>query len=324
MHLDKITETIRNFSGIREKREISVINNYLYPKQKTCPLDEDGVVLPNGQNYTIAACDAIQQKICSASPEFAGRSAVLASVNDVAAMGGHPILVLNSVGARDESSLGKFFKGMSEAADLFGLNIAGGHLLPIGTANCISVTVIGKAKRPVFSTTLKTGHRLIMVADLNGRRPADWRFAWNSTFGKSPRLIRGRYTTIRKIAEEGLYAAGKDISNAGVIGTAAIMLESSEMGAIIDLDTIAVPNGISPIDWYRAFLSFGFVFGVQKKHTDSVIRRTRRQGLWAGIIGVVCNDKRVILKQNTQSSILFDWEQDWILRRPGALAAKGG
>lgn len=316
MHLDKITETIRNFSGIRDKREIPIINNFFYPKSKTNGLDEDAVIIKTGKNYWVIACDAIQQKFCQAYPEFAGRSAVLASVNDVAAMGGRPILIVNSVGAKNESSLGDIFKGMSEAASLFGLNISGGHLLPIGTNNCISVTVIGRAKAPLLSTTLKPGDRLLMVCDHKGQRPMASRFAWNSTFDKTSRQIRSRYSAIRNIAEEGFFSAGKDISNAGIIGTASIMLESSGMGAVIDLDAITIPESIPPVDWYRSFLSFGFIFGLKEKDIADVMKRIRRQGLRPEIIGTVCNNKKVILKQNSQSSILFNWKRDWILKKP--------
>jgi selenophosphate synthetase-related protein len=311
--LKRIAELVRNFPGLTRKREIHLVQKALGRLAPRGLLDEDGVLARHGQEFIVAACDAIIPRLCESDPYFAGKSAVLASVNDVAAMGGRPVLIVNSIGAPDGKSLKKLVRGMADAASLFGLPIAGGHLLPLGGAAGVTVTVVGLAKRPLLSSTLKTGHRLIVVADPLGRRPRSWRFGWDST-GNTRRRIRGHYSVLRKLAEQGLLTAGKDISNPGLLGTLALLLETSRKGGVIELSAIRHPSAMPGQDWYRAFFSFGFVLGARKKDVAEVLGRLRGRGLWADVAGRVTRDTKVILSRGGEQALLFDWKRDCFLK----------
>lgn len=314
MDIKQIINGIRKFEGLTRKREIPSALKAMGSLAPDNILDEDGVLLRHGGGYIVIACDSIQPEICRKAPYFAGRSAVFASVNDVAAMGGKPLKIVNASGAEDEDNLKKIIWGMAEAAQIFGLTIDGGHILPTGSASNATVTVVGTAKKPLLSSTLSPDHLLLFVTDLKGTRPNNWRHAWNTTTGKSNQQIRGRYTALRRLAEEGMLTAGKDISNAGILGTIAILLETSNVGGIIDLKAIKIPRGITPLDWYCTFLSFGFILGMQRKNRKKVISRLKRKGLFANIIGYATSSSEVILEHETDTAILFDWKYDTIIK----------
>ncbi|MBC2716301.1 MAG: hypothetical protein HF978_13410 [Desulfobacteraceae bacterium] len=314
--LDKISETIREFQGIKLKREISVVKDILGDQADTQMLHDDGVFFSEGDRFIVTACDAILPMICKKMPRFAGRSAVVATVNDLYAMGATPSVIMNSIGAKTNEDLAEILVGMKDAAEIFGIKIHGGHLMPIGSPNSITVTAVGTSKKPILSTTLKDSDCLLMVFDTKGVTPDNYPLAWNSTFGRDPKEVRRNYEMLHRISDQGLLTAGKDISNAGLIGTTAILLETSDKGAVIDIDKIIVPENISPINWYRSFFSFGFIFGVSKENEDVVIREFKNSGLSANTIGKVNNTHKIILKTGEQTETLFNWGKDSILRRP--------
>ncbi len=314
MNIRKIAEKIRGFEGISYKRQIRMINDSIKNSGMNINLDEDGVVFKAGDEYCVAACDAIQQELCSKAPYNAGRAAIVASVNDIYAMGGRPLVILNAVGAENKNDIGAIVKGMADAASLFGLKINGGHLLPIGTKNSVSVTIIGKAKNPIKSTTLKKEDRLILISDLIGEQSPAWKFSWNSTFDKSQRKVRSNYNVIGSLSEKGCFTAGKDISSAGILGTVSILLESSGKGSVLDLEKIDSPPGVDRIDWFRSFLSFGFIFGVKKNNVEDVAKRIKKCGLCANIIGTVDDSNAVFIKKGNDTELLFDWSIDKILK----------
>ena len=54
--------------------------------------------------------------------------------------------------------------------------------------------------------------------------------------------LRGDLELLPQLAEDGLCDAAKDISMAGTLGTALMLLECSQVGARIDLDAHSAPQ----------------------------------------------------------------------------------
>ena len=314
MDPEKIAGLVREYPGLARKREIPFAAKAMGSLALPGLLEEDGAFVHDKNGYLIAACDAIMPQLCASAPYFAGRSAVLASVNDVAAMGGKTLMLVNAAGGTDEENLTQIMRGMAEGAAVFGLPIHGGHLMPLGDPNSVCVTAVGRAKKILRSSTVLPGHALVVVAALSGQRAKSWRYGFDSTFCANPRTVRARYTAFRKLAEEGAFSAAKDISNPGVLGTLAVLLETSRVGALIDLDAIPVPEGMPREDWFLAFASFGFVCGMPQSRVKAVTARLRRLGVWAGAVGRATGDDRVLIKSQGQEALLFDWRKDSILR----------
>jgi selenophosphate synthetase-related protein len=84
----------------------------------------------------------------------------------------------------------------------------------------------------------------VAAIDLRGRFQEPYAY-WNASTGAPAERLRADLEVLPGLAEAGLVRAAKDISMAGVIGTALMLLECSGKGAVIDLD--AVPARRRPI-----------------------------------------------------------------------------
>ena len=54
--------------------------------------------------------------------------------------------------------------------------------------------------------------------------------------------LQTHWELLVKLAEAGLYNAGKDVSIGGIIGTTLMLLETSNVGETLDLDAILCPE----------------------------------------------------------------------------------
>src|SRR6202012_2219561 len=102
-----------------------------------------------------------------------------------------------------------------------------------------------------------------------------------------PERLRGDLALLPEIAEHGLSRAAKDVSQAGIVGTAA-MLAGCSRGAIeIGLDAITPPRGVSLPRWLKTFPSYGFLLSVASSNIETVLRLFAARDLHAAVIGTV-------------------------------------
>ena len=165
----------------------------------------------------------------------------------------------------------------------------GGHLHPDSPVDCpaLSVTIIGRAKKLLRSHLAAAGDRLVLAVDLDGRAGCRSVVSWDANSGKSPEALRHRLEALPLVAESGAAFAAKDVSNAGILGTAAIMLENSGKGADIDLDAIPRPDSLTLEQWLLCFQSFGFILSVPPENIDQVFSIFSERGITAAVIGEV-------------------------------------
>ncbi|MEO1460059.1 MAG: aminotransferase class I/II-fold pyridoxal phosphate-dependent enzyme, partial [Pseudomonadota bacterium] len=74
------------------------------------------------------------------------------------------------------------------------------------------------------------------------------------------------------VAAGGAAHAAKDISQGGVIGTAAMLCECSGVGLTIDLDAVPAPPGADPARWLTAFPSYGYLFATAPEGVPDLLR----------------------------------------------------
>jgi selenophosphate synthetase-related protein len=72
---------------------------------------------------------------------------------------------------------------------------------------------------------------------------------------------------------------------AGVVGTALMLLECSNIGGVIDLDAIPRPDHVPLARWLTAFPSFGYLLSVRPDRTPAVLARFAERGIAAAGIG---------------------------------------
>ena len=214
---------------------------------------DDGAPVPGSD--LVAACDAILPAMVARDPEWAGWCSVLVNVNDLAAMGAHPVGLLDALGARDASFAARVLRGLREASMAYGVPVLGGHT-QLGVPAALSVTALGRTTRPVPGGAGRPGDHVRYTVDIGGRwRPGYVGKQWDSTSHRTGEQLR---TMIASVAPARPRAA-KDVSMAGVAGTLGMLAEASGCGAVLDVARIPRPAGTTMGDWLTCFPGFGML-----------------------------------------------------------------
>lgn len=216
-------------------------------------IGDDGAPLPGTD--VIAVCDAILPVMVERDPEWAGWCAVLVNANDLSAMGAEPIGLLDAVAAPTASFARRILGGLRSGADAWGIPILGGHT-QLGVASSLSVTALGHTKHPVPGGGGRAGDALDLTVDLRGawRRGFEGR-QWDTTSSRSGAELRELGSIVRRARP----AAAKDVSMAGIIGSAAMLAEASGTGLAIDVAAIPAPDDVAFGDWLTCFPGFGML-----------------------------------------------------------------
>ena len=109
-----------------------------------------------------------------------------------------------------------------------------------------------------------------------------------------------------ELAEDGLVAAGKDISMAGLCGTLLMLLETSGCGAELDLGRIPAPRGVDPLRWLTAFPSFGFLLAVEPRQVPRVRARFETVGVACEAVGEVAPHGRLEIFYEQERATYWD------------------
>jgi uncharacterized protein len=194
--------------------------------------------------------------------------------------------------------------------------IVGGHSNVRSDGAQLAVSIVGRAGKLLTSFDARPGDALVMAVDLRGRYEEPYPF-WNASVGAPEGRARGDFELLPALAEDGLCDAAKDISMAGALGTALMLLECSGAGARIDLDALPCPAGADFERWLTAFPSFGFVLSVRPEHADAVLERFAARSLASAVIGRVDASREVVATRGGESALL------WNLRDEPFILARG-
>ncbi len=125
--------------------------------------------------------------------------------------------------------------------------------------------------------------------------------------------LRGDIEILPGIAESGLCAAAKDISQGGLIGTAMMMAECSLVGLTIDLAAIPRPDGAPLERWLQTFPSFGYILAVKPADVGAVIARFTERGIAAAGIGTITPDHAVRVTLGKDTETVWDFTRQSLL-----------
>lgn len=314
--LDQIVDSVRNYAGVLRKKPIKEVVDHLSRTHAFGSMlpnyGDDAAAIPWQDGYLLVAADGMMTGLLVNEPYAAGKASVMVTVNDIYSMGGRPIGLVNVLASGDDAQRRKIVEGIEKGCRKMQVPMLGGHLHPDAPPNypALSVTIIGFAKKLLRSHLAAAGDRLILAVDLDGRAGCQSVVSWDANSGKGSEDIRRRLEALPLIAESRMASAAKDVSNAGIIGTTAIMLENSGKGAIIDIDTIPVPDSLNFEQWVLCFQSFGFILSVPPKATDRVLSIFSERQITAAVIGTVRAEPVVTICSREDSKILFDFSRD--------------
>ena len=248
---------------------------------------DDTAAIRCGEHYQLLAIEGMLPAFVESSPWFAGWSAVMANVSDIAAMGGRPTAVVNAYWHHDEDKAEQLLQGIREACQAYGLLLAGGHTHQGADARAgLAVAITGLAHRLLSTLHVAPGQVLAMAADLDGRWHPGVPY-WKAFEKRSCERLRSQLDVLPRLAEGGLLAAAKDISNAGLLGTLLMLLEPTGCGARLELDGLPCPDDGDLLRWLQAFPSYGFLLTLEESAWADVHTAFALEGLTCARIGQI-------------------------------------
>ncbi len=315
VELSDLVRQIRAYRGITRKGPIGPIARKLIPIQMDDVLaayGEDAAVVKCGREILLMAADGVMQDLIKRNPYWAGYSAVLVNVNDIAAMGGVPVAMVDVIACGDEEVREKIVDGMRDASDKFGVPVVGGHLHPDTSYQAVDVAILGRTDRSklVLSSGASEGDAVVVASDLVGEFTEGIPYSWDTTSRKSKTVVRSQLKTMNRIAP--YLTAGKDISNAGTLGTLGMLLEASGAGAVVDIGKIPRPQSedISLLQWLTCYQGCGFVVTCRESRAEPVLDEFARVDISAAVVGTVQKNKVLEVSLDGVRETLFDFNVD--------------
>jgi AIR synthase-related protein len=309
--LPDLASSLREALGVQHKREIQAAASRL-PRALEGPwgraevrLGDDAAAIPDGEGYLLLAAEGMWPELVAREPRFAGYCAVMVNVSDIYAMGGRPLAIVDTLYATDAETAEPLWAGMADAAARFGVPVVGGHTNLHSPYPALAAAILGRARRLLTSFDARPGDELIAAVDLRGQMHGRYPF-WNASTDAPPERLQADYQILPRLAEDGVAAAGKDISMGGVVGTAVMLLEASGVGATLSLDAMPRPPGIPWESWLLAFPSYGFLLSVAPARSGDALGAFAARGIAAAVVGRVDESRRLTLCAGAARATLWD------------------
>ena len=198
--LDTIAERFRTHPGRLSKQALHHVTDVLGDTDWVTGPGDDTALLRHAHGDVLAAGEAIYPAFVAADPYGAGIGAVVANLNDVAAMGGRPLGIVDTIVASDDVAR-SVLAGLRHAADLYGVPIVGGHLTRSDGPPSLSAFVVGAVTAPLLTGNVTPGHALMLAACLDGRLRED--FPFYPSFEQRGGRVRGDLDLLPQLAERG-------------------------------------------------------------------------------------------------------------------------
>jgi len=269
---------------------------------------DDALALPDGEGYLLLAAEVMWPPFVAVEPELAGRSAVLANVNDIYAMGGRPIALLDTLLAPGIAEAEAVMRGIAAGAVRYGVPVLGGHLTLDAEMTSVAAFIVGRARRLLSGRAATAGDLLLLLTAGEGRFHERFPF-WDCSLDRSDADLRRDLELLPEIAEAGLSDAARDVSMPGVLGSALQFLEGSGVGAEIDLRALPYPADARGREelWLQSFPSYAFLLAVEDTLVEEVVARATARDRVCAPIGRVTAEPRVELIDGSARACLWDF-----------------
>ncbi|MCP9267900.1 sll0787 family AIR synthase-like protein [Xenorhabdus sp. XENO-1] len=318
MELNQLLEILRHTPAMQSKQAIaSSIPTNTVSANTTCHVDsldslyaypgDDAAALPLNGQYVLHACEGMLPNFVATHPYFAGWSAVMANISDIAAMGGRALSVVNSLWHTNSKQAQLLMQGMQDACRAYGVPLVGGHT-NLGTVYqpALSVAIQGTARKLLSVLHVKPQQKILMALNLQGQ------FHPNTTYWKcfehvSDCVLQSQIALLPQLAEAALVHAARDISNAGILGSLLMLLEATASGAHINLDAMPKPDDVDWSKWLQIFPSFGFLLTANVDKCEEIIKLFHSQDIACTVIAETNVSGVVTVQQQQQHSIFWDF-----------------
>lgn len=253
MDVYQLAEVVRSHPGLLAKRDLSAVADTIGGD------GDDAAVTPDG---TVLCAEAVHPGFAARDPRVAGIAAVVTCLNDVAAAGGRPTGLLDTVVAPSDAVARDALGGIRSAADLYRVPVLGGHTTITPGPLQVSSFATGRAERPLRAAHARPGEAVVFVTTLDGAliEGPDGSCFYSHLRGPRAQCAADDLALVADAAEAGEAWAARDVSMPGLVGSLVQFLESAGgLGATLDFDAIPVPGGARLDRWISAFSSYGFL-----------------------------------------------------------------
>jgi uncharacterized protein len=319
MSAAELVTALRETRGFAHKRDIAGVLAALagtlpggaHDMAQAVAVGDDCAAIPDpsGKGYLLFAIEGFVEDFVKAMPWFAGYCGVMVNVSDIYAMGGRPIAIVDALWSAGLDGAEPILRGMAEASARYAVPIVGGHTNNRSERGQLAVAILGRAERLLTSFDARPGDRLVFAIDLRGAYQEPYAY-WNASTEAPAQRLRADLEILPGLAEGGLCDAGKDISMAGAVGTALMLLEASGCGATIDVDAIPRPVDVPLLRWLTSFPSYGFVLSVRPGHCEAVLERFSAHGIACAVAGEVDDSARVSLSTRAGQDLAVSQQRD--------------
>ena len=323
--LEAICQRLKGQAGLHGKADIraaarSFVHLPFPELGAAAALGDDAALLPAVGGRLLLACEGLQPELVEEDPWFAGWSGVLVNLSDIAAMGGTPLAVVNSIWSKNDQHAEQLLAGMRHAADCFAVPVVGGHTNLRSPYNALSVAVLGSSGPMVLSArAARPGQLCCLLINTSGEFYRHYPF-WDAATKAEPKLLREHLALMAQLAALGLVLAAKDISMGGLVGTGAMFAEAAGCRLSLELEAIVPPPGVALEAWLSCFPSYGYLLAVEPAQLEPLHKLVRNYpDLHCGAIGSFQpGGSELELRQGGQSCSLWNGREP--LTGFGALA----
>ena len=305
--LSAIVTEVREYAGFLNKMPISAVRKFFDPSDPVHGPGDDGAIVEVNGHSVVVCGEALSPPFVENDPYGSGIAAVLANVNDVAAMGGVPLGIVNTV-VGPSSTTNEVMRGMVDAAAMYNVPIVGGHLTEQSGPTSVSAFAVGHAERVLSMANVAPGQTVLFACFLGGTMRPDFPF-FSSIDNQADRFAND-IRVPAMAAAAGAAVAAKDVSMAGALGSLAMLLEFTGLGAEIDLERMPIPEDTDFLRWLISFPSYAFWLTAEPDNAKHCIEIFEANDLICAAVGSVSNDSRLLLKHGETNVELIDFAKE--------------
>ena len=318
MDFKNLVGEIQEFKGVSRKSSIDNVisllkDSYNVSGDVVIDIGDDASAIDIGNNQVLLlAADGIWGDIMNVNPYWAGYCSVLVNVNDIAAMGGKPLAMVNIMSISNDEIYEDLLNGIKDGCLKFGVPMVGGHLHPDGEVDSVGVAIAGIAQKDKIITSFaaEVGDKVIVAIDLDGKPHEMFSLNWDTTYDKDAQLVRDQITAVQYLAENDYIKSGKDISNPGILGTLEMLLETSGKGAVVNLEDIPRNESVEWVDWLRSYPGSGFVFTAEEEYCEYIKDYLSRFSIEANVVGEITDSNSLYLNYRDEQAEVFNQDKN--------------
>lgn len=285
--------------------------------------DDCAVVLFDGLNYLLVTTDLLVERVHFrmewTEADFLGAKALAIQLSDIAACGGRPLDAFVSLAIPEHIEvewLDEFYRGMTDYARAFQVNVLGGDTTGSKTDLIVNVAVTGQVPmdQVLFRHTARPGDVLILTGPI-GDSAAGCDILLSSPDLPeriSQRLIhahvapRAHVKAGRLLASSGACTAAIDVSD-GLSSDLGHICEDSKVGAIVNEDSLprsealldaAAAMGKDPLHWMvNGGEDYVLLAAIRPERVDAVKTVMEEQGCTIHVIGALVEEPGILLRR---------------------------